>query len=40
MLQAMLCDDNEIILEGLSRQRDWVSVSPVLLPMDRMPGTR
>ena len=23
MLQAMLCDDNEIILEGLSRQIDW-----------------
>ena len=23
MFQAMLCDDNEIILEGLSRQIDW-----------------
>ena len=43
MFQAMLCDDNEIILEGLSRQIDWeglASAFPALLPTDRMPGTR
>lgn len=26
MFQAMLCDDNEIILEGLSRQIDWTGL--------------
>ena len=26
MFQAMLCDDNEIILEGLSRQIDWAEL--------------
>ncbi len=40
MFQAMLCDDNEIILEGLSRQIDWEGLGiclPALLPTDRMP---
>lgn len=30
MYQAMLCDDNEIILEGLSRQIDWKGLGIVL----------
>lgn len=42
MFQAILCDDNEIILEGLSSQIKWkdlgIELTATLLPMEMKPG--